>query len=194
MIIDVSNPTSPVIVSTVDTPGSVFEVALHGSHAFVADRTGGLQVIDVSDPHRPRLVGGMATPGLAFGVAVAGQHAFLADQGNGLEVAWLQCEPPSAVEYDEPSVIARFHVHPNPFNPRVAVSYSLDRTQQVRCAVYNLAGHRLAVLVDEEVAAGEHTVRWDGRDSTGKSLASGTYFLRMETEEATQTEKISLIR
>ncbi|UCH34875.1 MAG: hypothetical protein JSV65_00530 [Armatimonadota bacterium] len=54
-ILDVSNPARPVQVAHFDTPGTAFDVAVSGTHAYVADDIGGLQVIDVSDPTRPRL-------------------------------------------------------------------------------------------------------------------------------------------
>ncbi|MCL0075061.1 PKD domain-containing protein, partial [Thermodesulfovibrionales bacterium] len=47
-IIDVSNPRSPVIVGSVDTPGSARNVFISGNHAFVADGHSGLQIIDIS--------------------------------------------------------------------------------------------------------------------------------------------------
>jgi hypothetical protein len=37
LVIDISNPASPQIVASVDTPGFAFDVAVAGNHAYVAD-------------------------------------------------------------------------------------------------------------------------------------------------------------
>ena len=48
-------------------------------------------------------------------------------------------------------------------------------------AVFDLAGRRLRRL---EGHAGE-ALRWDGRDSNGRPVASGVYFYRIRTEGTT---------
>jgi hypothetical protein len=85
-VIDVTNPASPVIVGSVDTPGEASGVAVAGTHAYVADYGSGLQVIDITDPASPKIVGSVDTPGEAFGVAVAETHAYVADDEPGLQV------------------------------------------------------------------------------------------------------------
>jgi len=67
------------LVGGVGTPGSARDVAISGSHAYVADYGSGLQVIDISDPSSPWIVGGVNTPGAAYGVAVAGNYVYMAD-------------------------------------------------------------------------------------------------------------------
>ncbi len=47
-VIDVSDPGSPVILGSVDTPGAAIDVTVSGAVAYVADHVSGLQVIDVS--------------------------------------------------------------------------------------------------------------------------------------------------
>jgi hypothetical protein len=55
VIVDVATPTAPAIVATVDTPGTVLQVALDGDHAYVADWND-VRVFDVSEPGAPQLV------------------------------------------------------------------------------------------------------------------------------------------
>ena len=85
-MIGVSDRPSLVIVGSVDTPGKAYDVAVAGSHAYVADGEAGLQVVDISDPASPRIVGSVDTPGEAPAVAVAGTHAYVADGEAGLQV------------------------------------------------------------------------------------------------------------
>jgi len=50
------------------------------------------------------------------------------------------------------------------------------------------------VLLDEEVKAGSHRVRWDASDDWGRPLPSGVYFLRLEAGKTALTRKVVVIR
>jgi len=56
-VIDITDPTDPTIVGSVDTPGGGQDVYVSGNHAYVAADWKGLQVVDVSDPTNPTIVG-----------------------------------------------------------------------------------------------------------------------------------------
>ncbi len=68
---------------------------------------------------------------------------------------------------------------PNPFNPATEITFDLPREAQVRLAVFDIAGRRVATLVDGTRPAGTGSVRWNGRDDGGRALPSGIYFARM---------------
>ena len=68
---------------------------------------------------------------------------------------------------------------PNPFNPSTVIPYRLDVDGPVRLEIYNLLGQRIRTLVNEVQAAGPYRVRWDARDATGRSVATGVYFIRL---------------
>ena len=84
--------------------------------------------------------------------------------------------------------------YPNPFNPTTMVRFGVPRPGHVRLAVYDVAGRRVAVLVDRMMGAGEFTASWDGRDEGGRSVASGVYFARMTMEGFSATRKMVLLR
>ncbi len=79
--------------------------------------------------------------------------------------------------------------YPNPFNPVTIISYSIPSGTNVRLAVYDLLGQRVALLVDGEQEAGVHQVRFDG-----SALASGVYIYRIQAGASTATKKLSLLR
>ncbi|MDI6740162.1 MAG: hypothetical protein QME74_07340, partial [Candidatus Edwardsbacteria bacterium] len=83
MILNVSNPASPVKVGEIATPGLVQAVVVSGNYAYVADDTYGLRIINISNPAE---AGYYDTPGDAWGVAVSGNYAYVADWGSGLRV------------------------------------------------------------------------------------------------------------
>ena len=78
-IIDVSDPSAPAILSTVDTPGTAWKVAVSNGVAYIADGESGLQVADVSDPMSPALIGSVATPAQALEVGVEGSLVYVGD-------------------------------------------------------------------------------------------------------------------
>lgn len=83
---------------------------------------------------------------------------------------------------------------PNPFTSHAVIRFALPSTQPVRIAVYDLRGHRVRVLTDGVLAAGPHETGWDGRSAQGGTLASGTYFVRLQSGGTVLTQRMSLVR
>jgi hypothetical protein len=79
--------------------------------------------------------------------------------------------------------------YPNPFNPVTTIDFSLQKASKVRLVVYDLLGHEVAVLVDENRTPGEYSVRFDG-----SGLSSGIYFYKLETNRTVLTNKMMLVR
>jgi hypothetical protein len=80
----ISNPNTPWVRWTVNTPGSANDVAIGGSYAYVADGAFGLQVIETTTPTGP--IASVATAGYSWGVHYAGGYAYMASGNAGLEI------------------------------------------------------------------------------------------------------------
>ena len=94
-----------------------------------------------------------------------------------------------------PKVFALFPNYPNPFNSRTVLSFSLPEAQAaVELAVYDLLGQKLAVLVRGKRGPGFHSVEWDGRDESGRALASGSYLYRLQAGPYRAVGKLLLLR
>jgi hypothetical protein len=78
---------------------------------------------------------------------------------------------------DNPDAIS-FAVAPNPARS-ARVTFALPHRDQVRIAVYDLAGRLRSVLADGEFPAGTHTLSWNGRDMEGNKVGSGVYFYKL---------------
>jgi len=77
---------------------------------------------------------------------------------------------------------------PNPFNATTTMHYVLpvmcerglaNSPMRTTLTIYNILGHEVRTLVDEDQGPGSYTVNWDGRDSEGHSVPSGVYFYRL---------------
>jgi hypothetical protein len=103
--------------------------------------------------------------------------------------------PPSPV-FDSlsPFTTGGIKASPNPFNPRVNISYALDRDVLVHVTIYDIQGRIVRTLFDGPQALGEQSVTWDGRDRTGRIMPSGTYLYRVDTGAAADMGKITLAK
>jgi len=83
---------------------------------------------------------------------------------------------------------------PNPFARTTTLRYSLPSRMQVRLAVFDVSGRRVALLVNGWQGAGPHVVGWDGTGPSGRPLASGLYFVRLEAGRELRVRKVLLVR
>ena len=84
--------------------------------------------------------------------------------------------------------------YPNPFNPETTISFDLKDPSQVRLDIYNLKGQLICRLLDENKAAGRHSVVWDGRDAHGNCVSSGIYQTRIIAGSYQCTKRMTLIK
>jgi hypothetical protein len=84
--------------------------------------------------------------------------------------------------------------YPNPFNPTTSISYTLPEAGMVRLVVFDVLGREVQSLVQSEMAAGNHTAVWNGRDMAGRSVASGTYLYRLTAGNQTVSRTMLLIK
>jgi flagellar hook assembly protein FlgD len=64
----------------------------------------------------------------------------------------------------------------------------------VTLSIYGARGELVRTLVDEAMSPGRHSVVWDGRDGTGCRVASGVYFMRLESAGTRATRKMVLLK
>ncbi len=100
----------------------------------------------------------------------------------------------SAVGAGLPDVLNLSGAVPNPFNPQTDIKFSLPRDAMVQLDLYDVSGRLVRSLISDNMAAGAHSVRWAGRDDAGKSVASGTYFMRLVADGETSVKSMVLVR
>jgi hypothetical protein len=90
---------------------------------------------------------------------------------------------------DLPMQYELFQNYPNPFNPSTVINYSLPEASDVTIRIYDVMGRRIATLLNEKQTAGWHNVTWNAG-----SVASGTYFYRIQAGNFAAVKKLTLIK
>ncbi len=87
-VIDISDPTSPKIVSFVETPGCYANtVAFWGDNVYVANGSVGLHKIDISDPTKPTIETTVKVSGHLWHVAITDSLAYVVVDRVGVRPA-----------------------------------------------------------------------------------------------------------
>jgi hypothetical protein len=90
---------------------------------------------------------------------------------------------------DVPTDFTLAQNYPNPFNPTTQISYQLPVDSRVRLAVFDMLGRQVATLVDEQMAAGRHSVTFDAGN-----LSSGIYLYRLQAGNTVMTRKLTIMK
>jgi hypothetical protein len=80
--------------------------------------------------------------------------------------------------------------YPNPISANASIGYSIELAGPVTIAVYDVAGRRVATLLERAVRpAGRGSIELDTR-----KLAPGVYFVKMEMAAKSVSRKIAIVR
>jgi hypothetical protein len=119
----------------------------------------------------------------------------LANMNEVLQSLWIAATPTGIDEMGPLASGVRITgAFPNPFNPKTTISFAVGETQSVRLSIHDISGKEIVVLADRVYGEGEHTMAWDGRDSSGQSVASGVYFTKIESANHFDTQKLMLLK
>ncbi|MCB5228668.1 MAG: T9SS type A sorting domain-containing protein [Candidatus Cloacimonetes bacterium] len=91
-------------------------------------------------------------------------------------------------------LVTGINPYPNPFNPDLTISYSLQNRGPIKMQILNTKGQLITTLVEGLKESGRHTCRWNGKDQYGKACGSGLYYVRMITTDKTYNSKVVLMK
>ena len=95
---------------------------------------------------------------------------------------------PAAVEN------AQLRVAPNPFNPTTVIEVDSPAAGAQRLTVHDTAGRLVATLEQGHFPAGTRRVLWNGMDSRGQRLPSGSYWITLDAGAVTRTQRVVLLK
>lgn len=96
-----------------------------------------------------------------------------------------------------PTTPSSFVLHqnvPNPFNPATRIQFELMQPSTVSINVFDIAGRRVATLLQEQMEIGPHSVTWNGRTSNGTVAAAGVYRYVLETSAGRTARSMVLLK
>lgn len=82
----------------------------------------------------------------------------------------------------------------NPVREPATIHFTTDREAATRLEVFDSMGRRTRMLLERRLAAGRHSVSWDGRDDAGRAVPAGVYLCRLVNGGASRTAKLVFVR
>lgn len=79
--------------------------------------------------------------------------------------------------------------YPNPFNPSTMIRYEIPGSARVELKIIDALGREVAELVNAEMPAGRHEIRFNAQD-----LPGGIYFCRLQSGSYSRTRKLVLLK
>ncbi|MBD3232633.1 MAG: T9SS type A sorting domain-containing protein [candidate division Zixibacteria bacterium] len=79
--------------------------------------------------------------------------------------------------------------YPNPFNAQTTITFDLPKSGKTNLEVYNVLGQQVATLVDRNLQAGQHSIKWDASE-----YSSGVYFYRLTAGDKVISKRMTLLK
>ena len=85
--------------------------------------------------------------------------------------------------------LAISNIYPNPFSNETNINFSIAEAGNVMVSIYDITGREVAVLVNSEMASGDHQITWEAGNTP-----NGIYFCTISTADAKITQKVMLAK
>jgi hypothetical protein len=123
---------------------------------------------------------------------------FITDDDTNNVIKFYKLENDIFVDVEEdtlPESISSLSNYPNPFNPSTTIEFSIQNNSQIELTIYNTKGQKVKTLADNQFTPGSHTIIWNGKDESGKSVSSGIYFYKLQVNGKVEAmEKCLLLK
>jgi len=73
------------------------------------------------------------------------------------------------------------------------IRFSVPNPETVQLSVRDLEGRLVQTLADRQFNAGDHTIRWTGRDASGRTVPRGTYWLHLTAGAQTRGYRVLVV-
>ena len=133
--------------------------------------------------------GGIYSPrGAAW--SADGNTMYLADYDYNVVSVWTRTATSvDGEQASHPQSFTLLQNYPNPFNPVTVIPFELKHAAHVVLNVFDTRGRLVKKLVDKNLPAGHHTVRFDA-----SNLASGVYVYQLKADGQTLGKNMLLVK
>ena len=188
--------------------GKIFWTEMYGHQIKSADLDGGNQAVLVSGLSYPNSITVNQSNNRMAWTEFTGKVKSAALDGSDIFDYGVNAIAPTGVVFESfpvsvqgsgeelylPKEFALRQNYPNPFNPETQIAFDLPRNTRIKIEIYNMLGSRVRTLVDKEMQAGKHSIKWNGQNDFGGQAPSGVYFYRLTSAEFSQSRKMLLMR
>jgi len=84
--------------------------------------------------------------------------------------------------------------YPNPFNPSTNISFTIPVRSDIKLEIFNISGQRVTTLYEGTTPPGHHTLVWDGKDDSGRTVPTGIYLYRLKAGDFVSSRKMLLLK
>ena len=96
--------------------------------------------------------------------------------------------------FPEPKKVIR-RVGPNPLNPEAVITVAMPTAGRLRVRVFDMMGRLVRTVYDSpSEPAGDRDLRFNGKDDRGVTLASGRYYVFVETSMAREASPLTILK
>lgn len=92
-----------------------------------------------------------------------------------------------------PNEFHLYPVYPNPFNASITIRFDLDNEGEVQLNIFDIKGNKVWQQ-SARFTAGNHFIKWNGKNQHGNNVPSGTYFVEANNGTLIKTMKMLLLR
>jgi hypothetical protein len=128
----------------------------------------------------------------------AGTHTFTFSGNSGdspfIDDVSLEIVTPVHVDVAGKTFIASAVAYPNPFNPSVTFDCYSVKGMKVSVRIFDVAGKCVSMLESASKKPGMHRLVWNGKDTKGKTGASGVYIARVSVDGKGFVRKLMMTR
>jgi hypothetical protein len=110
---------------------------------------------------------------------------------NGYIRVYLNLTNPGVEEeFNRPIINNSLSVMPNPVTTNTLIKYTLNKESRVQVNIYSVDGSLVASPIDRYETSGEKHFNLNLRNL----VPPGVYFIRLETEDGTQTTQVTVLK
>ena len=114
-------------------------------------------------------------------------HDNLSTKSNEVQIVFVGV---NEIRSEVPKQFSLYKNYPNPFNPKIVISYTLFSNSIVTLKVLDVLGREVITLLqNEKIQAGKHEIQFNA-----SKLSSGIYFYRIDAGNFTQTKKLIILK
>lgn len=107
-----------------------------------------------------------------------------------ISLEWLSLDQNKEI----PREFSLLQNYPNPFNPSTNFGYYLKEDSFVNITVYNIKGNKIITLINQHQLAGVQSVKWNSKNSQGRSVSPGVYIYTIKTKTFSDSKKMILLK